>query len=51
MEPLKGNVMFGQSGGPTSVINSSAPVFSEALNQGLLTKFTVFMDPRIGDNF
>ena len=49
MEPLKGNVMFGQSGGPTSVINSSAAgVFTEALNQkGLLTKFTV---PHMGSS-
>ena len=32
MEPLKGNLMFGQSGGPTSVINASAAgVFIEAL--------------------
>jgi 6-phosphofructokinase len=32
MAILKGNVMFGQSGGPTSVINSSAAgVFTEAL--------------------
>lgn len=32
MEPLKGNLIFGQSGGPTSVINSSAAgVFLEAL--------------------
>ena len=40
MEPLKGNVMFGQSGGPTSVINSSAAgVFTEALNQkGIINK-------------
>jgi 6-phosphofructokinase 1 len=37
---LKGAVMFGQSGGPTSVINSSAAgVFTEALkNQGIITK-------------
>lgn len=32
MEPLKGSLIFGQSGGPTSVINSSAAgVFIEAL--------------------
>lgn len=34
MKILKGNLMFGQSGGPTSVINSSmAGVFTEALKQ------------------
>lgn len=33
--PLKGNLMFGQSGGPTSVINASAAgVFIEALGHG-----------------
>lgn len=32
MEPLKGNLIFGQSGGPTSVINASAAgVFLEAM--------------------
>ena len=32
MEPLKGNLIFGQSGGPTAVINSSAAgVFLEAM--------------------
>lgn len=37
---LKGNVMFGQSGGPTSVINASAAgVFTEALKQeGVIDK-------------
>ncbi len=35
MKILKGNLMYGQSGGPTSVINSSmAGVFTEALKQG-----------------
>ncbi len=33
MNTLKGNLVFGQSGGPTSVINSSAAgVFLEALD-------------------
>ena len=33
--PLKGNLIFGQSGGPTSVINASAAgVFIEALGHG-----------------
>ena len=33
--PLKGNLVFGQSGGPTSVINASAAgVFIEALGHG-----------------
>ena len=35
MKNLVGACMFGQSGGPTSVINSSAAgVFTEALKQG-----------------
>lgn len=40
MTPLKGNVIFGQSGGPTSVINASAAgVFTEALQQkGIIDK-------------
>lgn len=40
MEPLKGNMMFGQSGGPTAVINASAAgVFTEALKQqGVIDK-------------
>lgn len=40
MEVLKGNLMFGQSGGPTSVINASAAgVFTEALKQtGVIDK-------------
>lgn len=40
MEVLKGNLMFGQSGGPTSVINSSAAgVFTEALQKkGIIDK-------------
>ncbi len=40
MSKLIGNVMFGQSGGPTSVINSSAAgVFTEALRQtGVIEK-------------
>lgn len=40
MEVLKGNVMFGQSGGPTAVINASAAgVFTEALKQeGIIDK-------------
>lgn len=38
MNELKGACMFGQSGGPTSVINSSAAgVFLEALSQGCIT--------------
>lgn len=38
MKNLKGACMFGQSGGPTSVINSSAAgVFTEALKQGNIT--------------
>lgn len=38
MKDLKGACMFGQSGGPTSVINSSAAgVFTEALKQGNIT--------------
>ncbi|UKI21838.1 MAG: 6-phosphofructokinase [Christensenella sp.] len=38
MKNLKGACMFGQSGGPTSVINSSAAgVFTEALKQGSIT--------------
>lgn len=39
MKNLKGACMFGQSGGPTSVINASAAgVFLEALNQPNITK-------------
>jgi ATP-dependent phosphofructokinase / diphosphate-dependent phosphofructokinase len=39
MSELKGACIFGQSGGPTSVINSSAAgVFTEALTQGCITK-------------
>jgi len=39
MSELKGACIFGQSGGPTSVINSSAAgVFTEALKQGCITK-------------
>ena len=38
MKALKGAVMFGQSGGPTSVINSSAAgVFTEALKNENIT--------------
>jgi len=38
MKGLKGACIFGQSGGPTSVINASAAgVFIEALNQELIT--------------
>lgn len=38
MKNLKGACLFGQSGGPTSVINASAAgVFLEALNQELIT--------------
>ena len=38
MEKLVGACMFGQSGGPTSVINSSAAgVFTEALKQDCIT--------------
>ncbi len=38
MKELKGALVFAQSGGPTSVINSSAAgVFIEALNQKLIT--------------
>ena len=38
MKNLKGACMFGQSGGPTSVINSSAAgVFTEALKQSNIT--------------
>lgn len=39
MKQLKGACMFGQSGGPTSVINASAAgVFIEALKQELITE-------------
>lgn len=39
MKNLKGALVFGQSGGPTSVINASAyGVFSEALGQENITK-------------
>ncbi|MDR3217165.1 MAG: 6-phosphofructokinase [Clostridiaceae bacterium] len=39
MKDLKGAAIFGQSGGPTSVINSSAAgVFIEALKQELITE-------------
>ena len=39
MKGLKGACMFAQSGGPTSVINSSAAgVFTEALGQELITE-------------
>jgi len=39
MGELKGNCIFGQSGGPTSVINASAAgVFQEALRQGCIDK-------------
>ncbi len=39
MKNLKGACIFGQSGGPTSVINSSAAgVFTEALKQDLITE-------------
>ena len=38
MSELKGAAIFGQSGGPTSVINASAAgVFQEALKQGAIT--------------
>ncbi|MEN6314233.1 MAG: 6-phosphofructokinase [Clostridiaceae bacterium] len=38
MSELKGAAIFGQSGGPTSVINASAAgVFQEALRQGAIT--------------
>ena len=38
MEKLVGACMFGQSGGPSSVINSSAAgVFTEALKQDCIT--------------
>ena len=38
MKNLKGACLFGQSGGPTSVINASAAgVFIEALEQDLIT--------------
>lgn len=38
MSELKGAAIFGQSGGPTSVINASAAgVFTEALAQGAIT--------------
>ncbi len=38
MSELKGAAIFGQSGGPTSVINASAAgVFTEALKQGNIT--------------
>ena len=38
MAKLVGACMFGQSGGPTSVINSSAAgVFTEALKQDCIT--------------
>ena len=39
MSELKGACVFGQSGGPTSVINASAAgVFQEALKQDCITK-------------
>lgn len=39
MSDLKGALMFGQSGGPTAVINASAAgVFQEALKQEAITK-------------
>ncbi|MDD4290892.1 MAG: 6-phosphofructokinase [Clostridia bacterium] len=39
MEGLKGALLFGQSGGPTAVINASAlGVFEEALKNGAVTK-------------
>ena len=39
MEKLKGSLLFGQSGGPTSVINASAyGVFSEAFNHDCITR-------------
>ncbi|NLY18624.1 MAG: 6-phosphofructokinase [Clostridiaceae bacterium] len=39
MSVLKGNAIFGQSGGPTSVINSSAAgVFTEALKQDCISE-------------
>ncbi len=39
MSELRGACVFGQSGGPTSVINASAAgVFQEALKQGCITK-------------
>ena len=39
MKNLKGACLFGQSGGPTSVINASAAgVFIEALKQDLITE-------------
>ena len=38
MSRLKGAAIFGQSGGPTSVINSSAAgVFQQALKEELIT--------------
>ena len=38
MSELKGALIFGQSGGPTAVINASAAgVFQEALKQGAIT--------------
>lgn len=39
MSELKGAAIFGQSGGPTAVINASAAgVFQEALKQGDITE-------------
>ena len=39
MKALKGACIFGQSGGPTSVINASAAgVFMEALKQDAITE-------------
>ena len=39
MKNLKGACLFGQSGGPTSVINASAAgVFIEAMEQDLITE-------------
>ena len=43
MKNLKGALMFGQSGGPTSVINASAAgVFLEALEQENITEIFGF---------
>ena len=39
MEKLKGTLLFGQSGGPTSVINASAfGVFREAFKHDCITR-------------
>jgi len=42
MSELRGAAIFGQSGGPTSVINASAcGVFQEALSKNALLQFMV----------